>query len=253
MEEAMTAVSGVISLFSLVLCVATLVAMWKIYAKMGRPGWVSLIPLYNGYVLFEELTGNGWNMLLLLIPFYNIYLAVKIQIDLAHAFGQSTVFGWGLALLMPIFQLILGFGSAVYRGSAYSTGQKAASRVPPTVNNTDDQRQIPPTFAEPMHTFLLQGAAGSYQGRYLQLQSDMSMGRASDNGISFPANTPGVSSHHCMLRVYNGTLYVEDLNSSYGTYINGARIQANQPVPVKPGDRISLGSARETFLIGRRS
>ncbi len=247
-----TSALGILSLVPLAILVATLVAMWKIYVKMGREGWEAIIPLYNTYVLFEELTGNGWNMLLLLIPFYNIYLAIKIQIDLAHAFGQSTVFGWGLALLNPIFQLILGFGDAVYRGNAFSPKKKAAAPVPPTVDEPAVQRQIPPTFAEPTYSFLLQGAAGSYQGRYMQVQSNMTMGRAPDNAVPFPANAPGVSSHHCMLRIHNGALYVQDLNSTYGTYINGARVQPNQPVPVNPGDRISLGSVQETFVVGRR-
>ena len=94
-----------------------LVAQWMYYQKMGRQGWEGIVPLYNSYVLFEELYGNGWKMLLLLIPIFNIYVAIKLYIDLAHAFGLGTGFGIGLVLLNPVFSCILGFGGATYIGS----------------------------------------------------------------------------------------------------------------------------------------
>ena len=89
------------------------VANWFIFKKMGRKGWEGIVPIYNLYVLFEELYGNGWRMLTLLIPFYNIYVIFKLYIDLAHKFGQSTAFGWGLIFLNPIFMCILAFSGTI--------------------------------------------------------------------------------------------------------------------------------------------
>ena len=97
-----------------VITVLTLAASWRIFQKMGRKGWEGIIPIYNTYVLFDELYGNGWKMLLMLIPIYNIYLIFKVNIDLAHAFHQGTGFGVGMTILNPIFSCILGFGKAVY-------------------------------------------------------------------------------------------------------------------------------------------
>lgn len=39
------------TIVSLVICVALVVAYWKIFTKAGEAGWKSLIPIYNGYVL----------------------------------------------------------------------------------------------------------------------------------------------------------------------------------------------------------
>ena len=89
------------------------VTSWFIFIKMGRKGWEGIIPFYNIYVLFEELYGNGWRMLTLLIPFYNIYVIFKLYIDLAHKFGQSTAFGWGLIFLNPIFMCIMAFSNNI--------------------------------------------------------------------------------------------------------------------------------------------
>jgi len=103
---------------AIIVFVLTLMSEWKVYEKMGRGGWEGLIPLYNWYVLFKVLYGNGWRFLLMLIPIYDIYLIFKAKIDLAHAFDKSTGFGVGLTLLPFIFNLILGFGSADYRDSS---------------------------------------------------------------------------------------------------------------------------------------
>ena len=98
----------------LLITILILASNWRIFQKMGRNGWEAIVPLYNGYVLFEELYGNGWKILLVLIPFYNIYIAFKTYIDLAHRFHQSTGFGVGLVFLYPVFGAILAFGDAVY-------------------------------------------------------------------------------------------------------------------------------------------
>ena len=82
--------------------------MYFVFRKMGKQGWEGLIPVYNMYVLFDELYGNGLKFLLLLIPVYNIYVLIKLYIDWAKAFGQSGAFVVGLILLQPVFLLILG-------------------------------------------------------------------------------------------------------------------------------------------------
>lgn len=100
----------------LVLTVVMLVMQWRIFTKAGKPGWACLIPIFNLWVMYEIVCGRGTAMFRLLIPFYNIYWAIKTQIKLAHAFGKSTAFGVGLIFLAPIFQAILAFGSAQYQG-----------------------------------------------------------------------------------------------------------------------------------------
>ena len=102
------------SLISILLTLLILAANWMTYKKMGRQGWEAIVPIYNGYALCETLYGNGWKFFLLLIPIYNIYFAIKMDIDLAHAFNKSTGFGIGLIFLSFIFLPMLGFGNAQY-------------------------------------------------------------------------------------------------------------------------------------------
>ena len=105
------------------------IAMWRLFRKMGHRGWESIIPFYNTYVIFQELYGDGWRFLFLLIPFYNIYVLCKMEIDLAHAFGRSTGFGWGLILLGLVFLCILAFGKSRYRNAGVASG----GAVPQTI------------------------------------------------------------------------------------------------------------------------
>lgn len=79
------------SFVSLICGILTLVASWMIFKKMGHQGWEGIVPFYNTYVLCQELYGSGWKFLLLLIPLYNIYFIIKMQIDLAKAFNQGAL------------------------------------------------------------------------------------------------------------------------------------------------------------------
>ena len=106
----------VYSIFVLVIAVLTLVAMWKIFVKAGKPGWACLIPFYNMYCMYDIAWGNGWLFLLTFIPCVGFVFAIIMLFKLAKAFGQGTGFGFGLLFLNTIFVLILGFGTAEYIG-----------------------------------------------------------------------------------------------------------------------------------------
>jgi len=93
-------------------------ACWKIFTKAGQPGWASIIPIYNWYILCKIVGRPGWWVILLLIPFVNFIVGIILCIDLAKSFGKGVLFAIGLILLGLIFFPILGFGSAQYQGPA---------------------------------------------------------------------------------------------------------------------------------------
>ena len=111
-----TGVYMVSVIISLVISVLTIIAMWKIFKKAGKPGWASIIPFYNTYCLFDLAWGNGWLFLLSLVPCVNIVVMIMLYFKLAKAFGKGTAFGFGLLFSNTIFFLILGFGNAEYVG-----------------------------------------------------------------------------------------------------------------------------------------
>lgn len=103
-------------IFMLIIAVLTLVGMWKIYSKAGKPGWACLVPFYGQYCLFDIAWGNGWLFLLTFVPCVNFVIAIMLYFKLAKAFGRGTGFGFGLLFLNTIFVLILGLGKDEYIG-----------------------------------------------------------------------------------------------------------------------------------------
>lgn len=106
--------------FMTVIYVLLIIAMWKIFTKAGKPGWASIVPIYNVVVMFQIIGLNPWLLLLYLIPVVNFVVAIVFSImqasRLSKAFGKGTGFAFGLFFLNPIFLLILGFGDSKYIG-----------------------------------------------------------------------------------------------------------------------------------------
>jgi len=74
-------------------------------------------------------------------------------------------------------------------------------------------------------------------GRVCELKVDKTtIGRSDDN--VFQIADPSVSSHHCEVLLRGGEVSVRDLNSTNGSYINGAEITESV---IKPGQILRLG------------
>ena len=99
----------------------------------------------------------------------------------------------------------------------------------------------------------LQGMSGIFAGRRFPIETQVTIGRSPSNNIVYPTETEGVSGNHCVIIRSSNQIYVKDTGSTYGTYLNGdSRLPANQLVTVQVGDKISLGSPAETFIITRK-
>ena len=117
-EPAAVALSMVILAIYFAVIVLILVAMWRLFAKAGRPGWQALIPFYNAWVLAEIVGRPGWVGLLNFVPIVQIYTAIILNLDLAKSFGKSVTFGV-LTIFFPIIMIpLLAFGDAKYAGPA---------------------------------------------------------------------------------------------------------------------------------------
>lgn len=118
--------SGIAGLIFLVLYLAIIIiffaGLWKTFTKAGQPGWGALIPFYNLYLLIKIAGRPGWWFILMLIPLVQIIVGIIVDLDIAKNFGKGVGFAIGLIFLPFIFFPILGFGSAEYnpmpRGAA---------------------------------------------------------------------------------------------------------------------------------------
>lgn len=126
------------SLIQVVIILLNIIGLFKIYQKMGKPGWKGIIPFYNMYGLYDELWDKKyfWGYLLaqavmlnpsspsgllfsvadLVLSVAMIVVVMKLYIKLAKAFGKGTGFGVLTFFFAPICLAVLGFGIAEYEG-----------------------------------------------------------------------------------------------------------------------------------------
>jgi hypothetical protein len=130
-------------LISIAAGILGIVAFWKVFTKAGRPGWASIIPVYNAWVLFEISGKPGWwafTVLLGVIPIVGfipyIVLYILAMLELAKRFGKSTTFAVvGMIIFSLIGLLILGFGDAEYNTEGADYKPKTRPPVAPPSSN----------------------------------------------------------------------------------------------------------------------
>lgn len=71
----------------------------------------------------------------------------------------------------------------------------------------------------------------------------LTIGRAIESTVRLYEDT-AVSRHHCVARIKDGRLIVEDSGSMNGTWVNGSSIDG--PTPLHDGDLIQVGGTKLT-------
>jgi ABC-type sulfate transport system permease subunit len=112
------ALFGIMMIPAIITWVIVVVGMWKVFEKAGKPGWASIIPIYNVIVLLEIVGKPVWWIIMFLIPCVNFIFGIWTINLLSKSYGQSEGFTIGLLLLPFIFYPILGFGNYQYIGPA---------------------------------------------------------------------------------------------------------------------------------------
>jgi hypothetical protein len=147
--------------FLLVISILSIIGLWKIFTKAGKPGWASIIPIYNLYVLLQIVGRPTWWLLLFLagvIPFVGLIpllvASVIVSIDLAKSFGKDLVYGILLFLFQPIMFIVLGFGKDKYVGpsvksaaagaGAGSSSASSPAAAPKSPAASDSDKPAPP-------------------------------------------------------------------------------------------------------------
>ncbi|WP_298266625.1 DUF5684 domain-containing protein [Geobacter sp.] len=99
----------------LLFAVLLVASFWKVYEKAGEAGWKSLVPFYNLFILVKIAGKPWWWFLLLFVPLVNVAIGILLHLALAARFGKGPLFGLGLALFGFVFFPILAFDKSVYR------------------------------------------------------------------------------------------------------------------------------------------
>lgn len=103
---------------------------------------------------------------------------------------------------------------------------------------------------EALQTLQIRGVSGAYAGQDISLCFPMTLGRQpGDCQLLFPPDTPGVSRLHCKLNLLWGSVLVTDLDSSYGTYLEGKELPPFELVEWKRTQFLCLGSEQQKLIL----
>lgn len=118
-----------------------------------------------------------------------------------------------------------------------ATGRRAArvdaKQRTPKVKPARARRGAPAT---PTRLVVVEPTARA--GAEFALGEELTVGRAA--GCSIVLDEQYVSQVHSRVFVRDGSLFVEDLGSTNGTWVNGSR--AVGQMPARPGDRVQVGN-----------
>lgn len=107
-------------------------------------------------------------------------------------------------------------------------------------NLNKTQAKIDNINADHNNTWQLNALTTALGDLSLIVDDSLSVGRGSDNDVVLGSKE--VSRNHAVLSVANAELYVKDLDSSNGTFINDERIESNKSTLVKAEDRLGFAS-----------
>ena len=123
-------------------------------------------------------------------------------------------------------------------------GHAAASGPPPPISTKHDSEpddgRTQVRMAIPK--FVLRGVSGSTFGKNFPLYGTTVIGRHSECDICLPADE--VSRKHAKLQVTAEGLFLEDLGSANGSFVNGKRVRQTK---LEPDDELKLDTIR--FLV----
>ena len=105
--------------FGFIVLIIIIAAIWRVFEKAGKPGWKSIIPIYNIIILLDIVgKPRWWIFLMIFVPLGNFIWGIWTLNLLSLSFGKKEGFTVGMYFLPFIFFPILGFGNSEYKGAA---------------------------------------------------------------------------------------------------------------------------------------
>lgn len=128
-------VGTVIVLLMIIFALVLTFAMWRLYRKAGKPGWASIVPIYNIYVKCQ-IAGKPtwWTVVVMFVPIVGVVFEILLMLDFVRAYGKDTLYGV-LTIFFPFITVpIMAYDNNVRyvgpAGSGYGMQPQAAA-VPP--------------------------------------------------------------------------------------------------------------------------
>lgn len=122
-----------LSVLAILIWLLPIAGKWKVYGKLGMPGWYSLVPVYADYKLCERVRrGDGARTFLMaylivlicswvfcwvdtlgwMLALAQLVMNIIVLNDMSRTFGKDAGYTIGLAIFGFVFWTMLGFGAS---------------------------------------------------------------------------------------------------------------------------------------------
>lgn len=122
-----------LSVLAILIWLLPIAGKWKVYGKLGMPGWYSLVPVYADYKLCERVhRGDGTRTFLMaylivlicswvfcwvdtlgwMLALAQLVMNIIVLNDMSRTFGKDAGYTIGLAIFGFVFWTMLGFGAS---------------------------------------------------------------------------------------------------------------------------------------------
>ncbi len=96
----------------------------------------------------------------------------------------------------------------------------------------------------------IQGTKGVHAGIAFSIKkAEILVGTDPTCQLTYPVNVAGIEKIHCKLLLQNGGLYLADLGTRDGTYLNNAKLKPMIGYLLKSGDQFALGTSGQEFIV----
>lgn len=166
-----------------------------------------------------------------------------LEREMASYLAQSMEEGGLSAVAYP--RVMLGADPDVPRRKIRVQARIAEDDQPAPLDVQADQTvrlKVPPAEAPTGKAWLVSSGPAGKELNHPIRRLPFSLGRALDNDLVLEGRA--ISRHHAQIRAVHGRLYLMDMSSTNGTYLNGQRVTENI---LKDGDAISLGAVHLVF------
>jgi len=97
-------------ILSILFFILTIVGLWKCFEKAGQKGWIVLIPFYNFYIWLKIIRKPMWWYIFIIFPFINVFTILLMVVELVKCFNKFGLGEQAIATLFPFIYLpYIGF------------------------------------------------------------------------------------------------------------------------------------------------
>jgi signal peptidase I len=96
---------SLIAITTLIFFILSVAGLYLLFQKAGVKGWIVLIPFYNFYIWLKIIRKPLWWYIFILIPFINVFTILLMVVELAKCYGKFSLLQQGGSVIIPFITL----------------------------------------------------------------------------------------------------------------------------------------------------